>query len=268
MRHMAVDEPQLRPSHLKQLREQAGVSQRAFENALGFGHGYLSKVESGKEKPSGDLVRLYRELGAGTPLEELRRETANKAPGPSSRRGAVITSADVGLVINDDGVLHRIFIRLSLRAGRRQVDRQRLVRLPVAEEDEWGMEILEGDGKLARGRRTARLRDYGVKFWYPLSPGEEHYVHALFEPAPSTIEYLVQRLEDFDVRHLVVRLWIPLDIVDRFTVRRVDGLSPRDELDHARLPVLRATANGLVRTEFRSIQPSWRYGIIWTVSTP
>lgn len=45
---------------IKEMRKKAGLSQQEFGARLGVTHAHISKIESGKEKPSETLVRLIR----------------------------------------------------------------------------------------------------------------------------------------------------------------------------------------------------------------
>lgn len=51
---------ELTGAQIKEMRKKAGLSQQEFGARLGVTHAHISKIESGKEKPSETLVRLIR----------------------------------------------------------------------------------------------------------------------------------------------------------------------------------------------------------------
>lgn len=56
----ANNDLELSGSQIKEMRKRAGLSQQEFGARLGVTHAHISKIESGKEKPSETLLRLIR----------------------------------------------------------------------------------------------------------------------------------------------------------------------------------------------------------------
>jgi len=50
------------PQSLKEVREEAGVSQREFAKSLGFSAPYISDIENGNRSCSARVLEAYQEL--------------------------------------------------------------------------------------------------------------------------------------------------------------------------------------------------------------
>jgi transcriptional regulator with XRE-family HTH domain len=48
-----------------EFREMKGLSQREMAQQIGCSQPYIHKIETGKAKPSGDVIIRYRELSRG-----------------------------------------------------------------------------------------------------------------------------------------------------------------------------------------------------------
>jgi transcriptional regulator with XRE-family HTH domain len=63
---------------LREVREEAGLSQEALASRLGLTQGYMSKLESGEIRP--DFVRVWQVCRAvGVPLEDFARRLESRA---------------------------------------------------------------------------------------------------------------------------------------------------------------------------------------------
>jgi transcriptional regulator with XRE-family HTH domain len=247
---------------LRRMRDEAGVSQTAFQAQLGYSRGYLSRIESDKEVPSAELIRLYAELAAGKPLEALRRR-----PRISTRRqadAAIIDAQEVVLRLSEEGILERVEVQLHLRAGSIPVERQSISCLVTGDGGDWQLQCLEG-GNLREFQQESVL-EHQVEFLKPILPEEEHFVRLLIESPPSTTRHIVQRLADHDVRQLFYRLWVPPNLLGRCKVSAIPGLQEEPTtVEDDRLQQLWPTTNGLYRFKFVRLQPKLLYGLTWKI---
>lgn len=262
---MDDDSSEFGPSDLRAIREQAGISQRALEDALGFtSHGYLSKVENGRERLTGRLARVYRGLRDGVPLEDLRKEWHESKP-RSKPNWTTIPSEEVTIRLTDDGATAYILQRILIRALRETTGQ------PLFEYNtEQDCEIVAVEGGELAGRPTSSGRiNVGLMFPKPLQPGEEHLIQLMSTkkscpPADApVVSYFARRLEWYDLQRLTISLWVPPDLSDQFSIYRISGLQPRGRPSSVTAEPLIPTANGFVRVEFRELTPVLAYGLTW-----
>lgn len=85
---------------LRNLREQHGLSQRAFADAIGLNATMLSRLESGSRTGLSFETMCRLSIGLGISLDELAREMG-LIPGPKRARAARVETLD-GIVLRDE----------------------------------------------------------------------------------------------------------------------------------------------------------------------
>ncbi|WP_435245819.1 helix-turn-helix domain-containing protein [Streptomyces sp. NRRL F-5630] len=233
-------------------REVRGLSKRGLALKMGFDPSYVSHVESGRHKPTGDFARRSEEtLNAGKALwkrwldyEAAKNRTAPAAAPPAPRRpeqpyatGSAIIVAHDGARLDFDGTHYGLTMRRLLRNTGSEPITRYLIRISVDRypgEPErsnahyrehpltWDELALTATchGETMKWQ-TKHDRDAFKEVWllfeneqgrFPLYPGEEVWIEYAYSVGEEKWGRWFQRAVRLPTEHLEVELAFPADL--------------------------------------------------------
>ncbi|MGW6287843.1 peptide deformylase [Streptomyces sp. NPDC055107] len=237
-------------AELKRWRDVRGISQTALAKLVGYTPSYISKVEGGQQRPSGEfvtsadrelraggaLMRAYAELDGRTPAAHLR------APenGASDGRGTSLTVEHEDTTLHYDGHVYRATQRRLLRNDSLDPVARYLIRISVDRypgdpersnahfrEHPLTWEEIQLQAAIGGEPLTWRVqhdRDAFKELWllfendegrYPLYPGESAWLEYSYSVGDDKWGTWFQRAVRLPTHLLSVRLDFPADLSPR-----------------------------------------------------